>query len=65
MRPPARTRPGKLSLTQLFAAPALVAAASVAGLVIGLTGHGTRDWLSWVLLTIPLAAVAWATFRRG
>ena len=63
MKPPARTR--RKGLAQCFTAPVLIALASIAGLVIGLTGEGARDWLSWLLLSLPLAALAWAFLRRA
>ena len=63
MKPEFRTR--RLGLAQLFAVPALIALASIAGLVIGLTGENAQDWLSWILLSLPLAALAWAFRRRG
>lgn len=43
-----------------FAIPALLAAASLIGLVSALVGNGPADALSWVTLFIPIAAVAWA-----
>ncbi len=47
-----------------FALPALIAAFSLAGLVIALTGEGWRDILSWGTLSAPLVAVLWAAARR-
>ncbi len=41
-----------------FAIPALVAVASIIGLVIALTGDVVRDALSWIALSIPVAAIA-------
>lgn len=57
----ARRRRG---LAAIFAVPLLLAAASIAGLVIGLTGEGARDLAAWLLLALPLAAAGWAWMRR-
>lgn len=43
-----------------FALPALIALATVVGLVIALTGNGWRDWMSWIALCVPLVAIGWA-----
>lgn len=48
-----------------FALPAILALASMAGLVIALAGDGWRDGLSWIALAMPVAAVAWAMRRRS
>lgn len=54
-------RPGAI-----FAAPFLIAVASIVGLVVALTGDGLRNIASWVALAIPIAAVVWAMLaRRG
>jgi hypothetical protein len=47
-----------------FAVPALIAVASVAGLVIALTGDGWRDAAAWAGLCVPLIAIGWATRAR-
>lgn len=47
-------------LRAIFAIPLLLALASVAGLVIALTGDGLRDAASWAALAIPVLAVGWA-----
>ena len=52
-------------LGHIFAIPLLLALATLAGLVIGLTGGGMRDLLAWLLLILPLAAIAWAWARRS
>lgn len=56
---PART--ARRSLARVFALPSLLFAASIAGLVIGLTGDGARDLAASSLLFLPLlaAAIAW------
>ncbi len=43
------------SNARVFAMPLLLALASLAGLVIGLTGDGWRDVLAVILLLIPVA----------
>ncbi|UZK66381.1 hypothetical protein [Sphingomonas sp. M1-B02] len=43
-----------------FAIPLLLAALSLFGLVSALLGNGLADLLSWITLTTPIAAVAWA-----
>lgn len=43
-----------------FAIPALIAAATLVGLVVALTGDGWRDAVAWLALAIPVAAVGWA-----
>lgn len=52
------------SLRAIFAIPLLLAAASIAGLVIALTGDGLRDAASWAALGIPVLAVVWAMRTR-
>lgn len=53
------------SVPRIFALPALLAVATNAGLVLGLTGDGAPDVLSWFLLSLPPAVVALAWARRG
>ncbi len=43
-------------LRRIFAIPVLLAIASLAGLVLGLTGDGWRDWAASMLLMLPVAA---------
>lgn len=52
------------SLRAIFAIPLLLALASVAGLVVALTGDGLRDAASWLALGIPVVAVGWAMRTR-
>lgn len=52
------------SVPRIFALPALLAVATTAGLVLGLTGDGAPDILSWSLLSLPPLAVALAWARR-
>ena len=58
------TRIARQSTRRLFAMPLLLAIASLIGLLLGLTGDGWRDGLSWLLLTLPILAVAIAWRRR-
>jgi regulator of RNase E activity RraA len=51
-------------LRAIFAIPLLLALASIAGLVIALTGDGLRDAASWAALAIPVFAVGWAMHAR-
>ncbi|HEV7340186.1 MAG TPA: hypothetical protein VGN68_00990 [Sphingopyxis sp.] len=51
-------------LRAIFAVPLLLALASIAGLVIALTGDGLRDAASWAALAIPVLAVGWAMRAR-
>lgn len=51
-------------LRTIFAVPLLLAAASIVGLVVALTGDGWRDAASWAALGIPLLAVIWAMKAR-
>ena len=48
-----------------FAIPALIAAASLIGLVAALTGDGWRDALAWIGLLVPVFAISWAIAARG
>lgn len=43
-----------------FALPLLIAALTLGGLVVALTGDGWRDILAWIALLTPLLAVFWA-----
>jgi len=64
--PPARhRRTRRASLVGIFAVPAALLVATIAGLVIGLTGDGARNVLASVLLALPLLALAHAWRRRG
>lgn len=57
-------RIARQSKRRLFAMPLLLALGSLTGLILGLTGEGWRDGLSWLLLTLPFVAVAIAWLRR-
>ncbi|MEN3973403.1 hypothetical protein WJS89_12060 [Sphingomicrobium sp. XHP0235] len=66
MIPPARhRRTPRASLHSVFAIPLALLLATIVGLVSGLTGSGLRDVLAWVLLGVPLFALAVAWARRG
>ncbi|UYY58566.1 hypothetical protein [Sphingomonas sp. S2-65] len=52
------------SLRAIFAIPLLLAMLSVVGLVVALVDQGWPDLVSWVLLSAPIAAVAWAMRAR-
>lgn len=54
----------KQSLGAIFAIPLFIALATIAGLVVALTGDGFRDAAAWLALAIPVAAVAWAMRAR-
>lgn len=43
-----------------YAIPAIIAAVSLLGLILALTGDGLRDALSWAALATPIIAVGWA-----
>ncbi|GAA5126144.1 hypothetical protein [Alloalcanivorax gelatiniphagus] len=51
-------------LRHIFAVPLLIALASLIGLMAALLGDGPMDWLSWLGLGLPVAAVAWAMGTR-
>ena len=61
-RPRRRARAGTL---RVLAVPALLLIASIAGLIIGLTGDGLPDAVSWALLCLPIVLAAIALTRRG
>lgn len=66
MRPPKLlARRPRASLSRVMAIPALLLLASITGLVLGLTGDGFPDALSWALLSIPIILALIAISRRG
>ncbi|WP_343343400.1 hypothetical protein WJT74_07745 [Sphingomicrobium sp. XHP0239] len=66
MIPPARQRrQPRASFARILAIPVALFLATVVGLVVGLTGGGIRDTMAWILLGIPLFALARAWARRG
>lgn len=52
-------------LLRIFAAPALIFALSLFGLVAALIGDGPWDAAGWLGLLAPFAALAWTSRRRG
>ncbi len=60
--PRRRARAGTL---RVLAVPCLLLIASIAGLIIGLTGDGLPDAVSWALLCLPIVLAAIALTRRG
>lgn len=52
------------TLVRTFAAPTLIALASLVGLVAALLGDGAFDIVSWIALSIPVIAIAWAITQR-
>lgn len=47
----------------IWRAPLLLAAASLVGLLTALVGDGPWDAASWLLLGLPLGAIAWHIWR--
>ncbi|MBX3506243.1 MAG: hypothetical protein KF895_12250 [Parvibaculum sp.] len=54
----------RYTLGEIFAAPLLLAAITLVGLVAALLGDGWLDVLSWVGLSIPALVIPWALIRR-
>lgn len=52
------------TLAQIFAWPALLGAASLAGLAVALTGDGWRDVFSWLTIGAPVLALGWTWKMR-
>ena len=53
------------SLAAIFAAPLLLAALSLTGLIGALLADGAWDWLGAALLAAPVAAILWARLTRS
>lgn len=51
-------------IARVFAWPAVLAASSLAGLVIALLGNGGYDAAGAALLSAPVLAVIWALIAR-
>lgn len=49
---------------RIFALPLLIGITSTVGLLSALLGDGAYDWVSWLGLSIPVAAVMYAYARR-
>ena len=54
----------RVRLLTIFAAPLLIAAVSLVGLVGALLGDGAWDVIGWIGLGIPVAVLVWARIRR-
>ena len=50
-------------VARVFAMPLVLLAATLVGLVLGLTGDGLRDVAAWILVGFPLALLALFLFR--
>jgi uncharacterized protein involved in cysteine biosynthesis len=50
-------------LRRVFGIPLLLAAAVIFGLVAALLGQGLWHVVSWIMLSIPIAVVAWHVSR--
>ncbi len=55
----------RANLWRTFAAPLLILAASIIGLVAALVANGLGDWISWAALSVPVAAIIWGRVRRS
>ena len=53
------------SVTQIFLAPAVIAAVTAFGLTSALLGDGIWDQASWLALAVPLAVIAFYVSRRS
>ena len=53
------------TLGQIFAAPIVIGALSVVGLVAALIGDGWWDALSWLSLTLPVLLYSFFVGRRN
>jgi len=51
-------------LARIYGIPAVLAAASLAGLIAGLNGDGLFDLAAWIGVGLPLIAIAAAWRRR-
>lgn len=49
---------------EIFRVPAILAVVSSVGLVSALVGDGPFDLLSWIMLMVPVGAIAWACARH-
>ena len=62
-RPVRARRSSRRSIARVFASPLLVAVLTLAGLLLGLTGDGARDVLSWLMLGAVPGVIAAACLR--
>ena len=58
------TRPRTLRFMIVFAVPAVIAVASLVGLVGALLDDGAWDVVGWIGLGIPVAVLVWARLAR-
>ncbi|MGN6286718.1 MAG: hypothetical protein ACTHM2_16345 [Afipia sp.] len=56
-------RSRRQTLGQIFAAPMVIGALSVVGLISALVGDGVWDGLSWLTLGVPVVLCAYFTLR--
>lgn len=61
----ARRRKTRQGPARVFAIPAVLFLATIAGLALGLAGEGLPDWSSWLLLSLPILAAARACLKRS
>lgn len=54
-------------MSKTFVIPTLLAVLSTVGLVTALVGDGPWDWISWVLVALPLVVFArsWCQARKA
>lgn len=52
-------------LRRTFGTPAIIALASIVGLVSALIGDGVFDAISWIALGTVIGVVMWAVFPLG
>lgn len=55
-KPAAHKRRPPQSMGRIFAMPLLLAILGLAGLILGLTGDGWRDWAACILVGLPVLA---------
>ncbi|MBO9518202.1 MAG: hypothetical protein J7493_09060 [Porphyrobacter sp.] len=60
----AKPRRRPRSLAVVFGVPLVLAAMTLAGLIVGLAGEGLHDLIAWLLLAPLPAVLVWAWVRR-
>lgn len=55
-------RIARQSLMRTLLVPGVLLIVSIVGLILALTGDGTRDWIAALLLALPVAAIFRAWF---
>jgi len=58
-------KPAAKQQRRVFAVPAVIAAVSLAGLIVGLVGEGLEDAICWLALASCLGIIAWAVGRAA